>query len=565
MEAQNKFHLYGRDVCFPQALFEFYGLREEFGVAARQQREWFLKQFDGYLDNPDSFLEDDGEFLRRAMTAVGEWGVEALTKHGHYDSTASTLVNAVYRPIGVRWYSLCKEVENAFVGIDAQVDEEAFDRELRKKTRSRAHGYDYYNLGRRAGSHMAAGAINLTTGAAHSMANAIGNALTRSGAQQAKQDELKAERETADDIIKDALLDIFDEVCGILGLSAPGLTEAEDARVDNLLRMPQQEATDTALSMLPKVPQDIRIYRFLLKQYKDPDGTLHRIAGQFHVKIDGLCREILDGVYAGLPVDTLEQTRESIETYRRELADYGLETDANLDSLLAREQQLFDAACTFHGTRYDSIEECEAAQKKFAADKQNIDALAPEIDAEIDKLVLQYTPESRDAAKAVHDALERQYAGLARTPKMLLLKQFLFVYARCEKAVEEADKSKATPMMRNIVAALCAAMIVLNVLNPLVLVARWILAIACGGFLWWQMEGLTDQKAGAKARAVLDSGAMFRPLETLVYTGKENYSLEHEDKAPDPEIQKDHRTAALAGLAAAVLIGAVCPMIAGLL
>ena len=132
MEAQNKFHLYGRDVCFPQALFEFYGLREEFGVAARQQREWFLKQFDGYLDNPDSFLEDDGEFLRRAMTAVGEWGVEALTKHGHYDSTASTLVNAVYRPIGVRWYSLCKEVENAFAGIDAQVDEEAFDRELRK-------------------------------------------------------------------------------------------------------------------------------------------------------------------------------------------------------------------------------------------------------------------------------------------------------------------------------------------------------------------------------------------------------------------------------------------------
>lgn len=228
-------------------------------------------------------------------------------------------------------------------------------------------------------------------------------------------------------------------------------------------------------------------------------------------------------------------------------------------------KRCYDAACTFHGTRYDSIEECEAAQKRFETEKGNIDALAPVIDSEIDKLVLKYTPKSRDAAKEVHNALERRYAGLARTPKMLALKQFLFTYAQCEKDVEAANKSKATPLKRNIAAALCAAMIVLNVLNPFTAVVRWIVAIACGGFLWWQMDGLTDQKVGARARTVLDSGAVFHPRDTLVYTGTQNYSLTHEDKAPDAEIQKERRTEILEGLGAIVLIGAVCPLIAELL
>lgn len=561
MALQSKFHLYGRDILFTQERLALYELKLEFQSVAQEQQDWFRNTFEEYLNTPDEFPQKSTDMLRNVVMGAAHWGASALTKRGYYDSTMWTLTETVYKRFESRMLSMQEVMETYFAEADQQAAHAAHQREMRKTFRRRAYGTYSSNVTKR----MKAGMVNLTTGALHSAVNAAGNLSSELDAKDLKRQNMEAAFPTAERIVRDALNAVFHEVCLQLNLNDAGLSNAEDSRVHNLSRMPEQEAKSTALALLQKEPGDNRIYRFLLKQYKDPDGTLNQIAEQFQVDIDPMRRECLDSIYAELPTGNLDEVRKSIEKYRRALADYNLETDANLDKLLACEQQLYDAACTFHGTRYDSIEECEAAQKRFETEKGNIDALAPVIDSEIDKLVLKYTPESRDAAKEVHNALERRYAGLARTPKMLALKQFLFTYAQCEKDVEAANKSKATPLKRNIAAALCAAMIVLNVLNPFTAVVRWIVAIACGGFLWWQMDGLTDQKVGARARTVLDSGAVFHPRDTLVYTGTQNYSLTHEDKAPDAEIQKERRTEILEGLGAIVLIGAVCPLIAELL
>lgn len=555
MEMRSTFHLYSQDITFTQEQLLYYKLKREFSPVARQQHQWYLKTFDGYTTDLEKYLQNGESIFRQALDPVCKWGIDTLAAYGYYDETEATLKNKVYEQIKDELDDVKAMLSDLKEDLEQQAADRAHHRQLRKQYRKKAYGTYYLS------SKMKAGTINFATGTAHSIANALGNAGDSLQVMSEKNEGMKQMRPVLEELVQDAISDVFYFVCEKLKASTPIFTNEEEARLENLARMPKETATKVAFELLQKNPEEEKLYSYFLKTYKDPDGTLQALATQFDVDLDNTRKELLDAVYKELSIETLEETRASIEAYKKELAQYAQTEDDNLKRLYEVEKKQFDAARTFHGTLYDTIEERQAAEARYEEEKENIDLIAPHIDAEIEKLTLMYTPESFEAAKATHDMLEKRYAGLARTEKMLQLKQFLYVYTECQNNITKANENKASQKKMIIAAALCAFWFVLNIFNSPASLIRWGLAIGFGIFLWSQMNGLVLKKQGAAAQTILESGTTFQPRDTLQYTGKENYSLEHTDNAPDPQIKKEKNLALWIPVAAVLLTGFIAPLL----
>lgn len=561
MVTEKTFPLYGKTVTFTEQQMLYYELKDGFTPLAQKQYRWYMTAFDNYGSKLEQYISECDTLFNRALQPVCEWGIKSLSSHGNYDYTVASLTKKLYEEVKDGFEEIKDHLEEVGSALDEEAAERANYREVRKKYRDKAYGSYHYNLIRRAASSAAAGAANLASGTAHSVANAIGNAGDKLQVLDQKGEQMKKVRPMVQEIVMAAISDVLVLVCESLEAEEPVLSDVEEARLENLSMMPKEVAEKEAFYLLGEDPGEQRIYEYFLKTHKDPNGELDSIAKHFFVDLSKQRKNLLDAVYKTLSSETLEQARTSIEIYKNELAQYGQTEDDNLKLLLAAEKKLFDEARTFHGTLYDTIEERQMAEKRFEQEKENIDALSPQIDAEIDKLTLMYTPESFEAAKTVHDALEKRYAGLARTAKMLQLKQYLYVYSQSEKAVEAAEKSKASKMKLAVAAVLCGILIVWNVLVPLGTLMRWGLAIASGIFLWIQLHGLMLKKQGGHARMLLESGGMFQQRDTLEYIGKENYSLEHKENAPDPKTKQEKAFVTLAVAASIVLIGFVSPLL----
>ena len=134
--------------------------------------------------------------------------------------------------------------------LEQQAADRAHHRQLRKQYRKKAYGTYYLS------SKMKAGTINFATGTAHSIANALGNAGDSLQVMSEKNEGMKQMRPVLEELVQDAISDVFYFVCEKLKASTPMFTNEEEARLENLARMPKETATKVAFELLQKNPEE---------------------------------------------------------------------------------------------------------------------------------------------------------------------------------------------------------------------------------------------------------------------------------------------------------------------
>ncbi|MCL1605290.1 zinc-ribbon domain-containing protein [Phascolarctobacterium sp. ET69] len=143
-----------------------------------------LEEYGGVV----GFVREDGEYfgvymVKELLKAL----VEGLIKEGgYYSLNYKTILDENRQFLFHDWEVLCREIKEQNQEIDDWVQSEKDRRKFRKETRGRLVGGGFGLKGAAVGIAKA-GAVNLTTGAAHSLFNMVGNMMTSNDASNMKR------------------------------------------------------------------------------------------------------------------------------------------------------------------------------------------------------------------------------------------------------------------------------------------------------------------------------------------------------------------------------------------
>lgn len=206
---EKTFPLYGKTVTFTEQQMLYYELKDGFTPLAQKQYRWYMTAFDNYGSKLEQYISECDTLFNRALQPVCEWGIKSLSSHGNYDYTVASLTKKLYEEVKDGFEEIKDHLEEVGSALDEEAAERANYREVRKKYRDKAYGSYHYNLIRRAASSAAAGAANLASGTAHSVANAIGNAGDKLQVLDQKGEQMKKVRPMVQEIVMAAISDVL--------------------------------------------------------------------------------------------------------------------------------------------------------------------------------------------------------------------------------------------------------------------------------------------------------------------------------------------------------------------
>ena len=224
--------------------------------------------------------------------------LDMLIKAGHYDINKSETISRYGEDVFGPWMKLEDTVEEMLSESDQRIAQSEEYRAIRKASRGRAVGGGF-GLKGAVGGMVTAGAFNALSGLAHSGANAIGNARTRSK----ERDRLNQLYESP--LIIDCIQEVFDESFRGMAwvfLTYPdrplpyigtveNLSRAEALR-ENFEKIPAEKQPEMAALILSLAPAVKDTYQLLLTHYQDPEGILGRLAKA--VGMENTYRELVE-------------------------------------------------------------------------------------------------------------------------------------------------------------------------------------------------------------------------------------------------------------------------------
>lgn len=188
------------------------------------------------------------------------------------------------------WDAAIGSIYEEYCAINEEADNEKLNREIRKESRSRMTGMGF-GLSGAIEAQMKAGAYNMATGAAHSIFNAVGNAMTDS----ARSDRLKAlyeSDETRRILIRgmyDAIQQLkFDTIalCNIEYLyNRQGIAKVNTV-LENISHgaVPESRLDSVITDLLLDDPFNENIYRLCMERFGDHNYELSLLARFFDME-----------------------------------------------------------------------------------------------------------------------------------------------------------------------------------------------------------------------------------------------------------------------------------------
>ncbi len=225
----------------------------------------------------------------------------------------------------ISWEDEFDAVDSKYREIVMTSEEEKAYREERKDSRGRWQGGGF-GVGGAISGAMKAGAMNMTTGAAHKVFNSVGNMITTANANSAK-DKLFKDESTLDDLAIGVMANVFvihyavidalrDNNVSSIGMYPSNEDEVKAKSLLNNLNkglIPSEKRKDIIEEIIYKNPYNKDIYLYLLKNYGDKDNGLTEITTFLSADINDDKENILEEYYDDLPKDTEEATLNSIE------------------------------------------------------------------------------------------------------------------------------------------------------------------------------------------------------------------------------------------------------------
>lgn len=310
MDEEITFRIAGAVLSYPADMGPYMACRDKGTQLAADTSLAFIAQYRQW-GSLRRFCAEGFDWGRLAIARAVKDAVQCAVDAGRYDinETAFTALDTeglLIRP----WQEAFQQVYDRFVDFETEKLGEAERRRIRKEMRGRFLGGGF-GLDAAIWASLEAGAVNLVTGAAHSVFNALGNLVTSmriSGKESAVYEDpetLRALERALSRCVQDAFFRILP--MRALGLSPTRAPREDFARaaaiMDNIVhgRIPPDKETEPLLTVLRTMPADPRTYRALrphLTAYEDVK-TLYEMANFFRIPQSLLARRAVNSAIDG--------------------------------------------------------------------------------------------------------------------------------------------------------------------------------------------------------------------------------------------------------------------------
>lgn len=310
MDEEITFRIAGTVLSYPADMAPYMQYRGRGTRAAMDTSLDFIEQYRQW-GSLRRFCAEGFDWGRLAIARAVRDAVQCAVDAGRYDinETAFTALDTeglLIRP----WQEAFQQVYDRFVDLETEKLSEAERRRIRKELRDRFTGGGF-GLDAAIWASLEAGAVNLVTGAAHSVFNALGNLVTSvriSGKESAIYDDpetLRTLQRALARCVDTAFSRILPmRVLGLVPTRAPREDFARAAAImDNIVhgRIPQEKEMEPLLAVLRTMPADPRTYRALrphLTSYEDVKA-LADMANFFLIPQTLLARRAADSAVNG--------------------------------------------------------------------------------------------------------------------------------------------------------------------------------------------------------------------------------------------------------------------------
>lgn len=294
--------LMGRQVQFPQSIEFYIGLREDFQALAAELSSDFFTQFYSTYRSMDQFIQQFPKDFPPLFAQATDLMNTILSKMGIFGVTENELSQYTDKYC-CHTFQVLQEIRVQYQQILNEQESMREYREARKDSRGRVIGGGFGLRGAAKGI-ITAGAINATTGAFHSLGNAIGNMGSAVSASSAKDRLFRSgiSRQLALAIQEDLLgvhYASLDLIAARTGENIIRFTKKDQAQAEKIFNdleqrriSPDQEA-DAVLQMLITFPFDRDYYKLAVRLFPDRLEELRSFADFFEHNIDQLYSEVM--------------------------------------------------------------------------------------------------------------------------------------------------------------------------------------------------------------------------------------------------------------------------------
>lgn len=240
-----------------------------------------LEEYGGVVD----FIRENGEYfgvymVQELLKAL----VDGLIKEGgYYSLNYKTILDENRHFLFHDWEVLCRDIKKQNQDIDDWVQSEKDRRALRKETRGKLVGGGFGLKGAAVGIAKA-GAVNLTTGAAHSLFNMVGNMMTSNDASNMRKKLYANAKVKLVEEIKSTVLclsAVIEPYISRTDYNSSSIEDMNEKIERNLIAQP--DIIPILIANLRKNPFVSSTYRLLLKNMPENEFDIVAMARIFKV------------------------------------------------------------------------------------------------------------------------------------------------------------------------------------------------------------------------------------------------------------------------------------------
>ena len=361
----SSYTLLGQTVTFSDSEERFCSLQFfswKVGTQAREEFEkWYAQQgsitavLNQYPDKVEELVK------KYALNTL----YDSLTEVGIYDISKATYIDrcVTISNIAIDTYDETIECYNSIID---QLEAEIEYRELRKACRTEVIGGGF-GLGGAIKGIVTAGAINATTGAAHSIANSIGNAGSEDDANrrkaqlfnQSKENFCRGITSSVGDSVFEHLLLVNEHIADYY------VTAFDRGKGEGLLESAKKVADkrrELLIDSFKNCPWLYSLYEYIIEEYPEERKSLLPIAQRFSVDLSGKIEEIISREYTDAATKNEEEAQKARQRILAIMEELGVEES---DTLTELEYDCLDRLC---GNIYSLSEvECNELLQKINA------------------------------------------------------------------------------------------------------------------------------------------------------------------------------------------------------
>ena len=334
----------------------------------------FYEKYDGLDDFSKYGLAGGKKIIQEAVGDTIQLCVDAKI----YDIDEESFMKKYSRFCLSPWEDAFEEINDKYMEIVLKTEELDEYRSQRKASRARIIGGGFGFEGAMKGM-VAAGAINLATGAVHGAFNLLGKGIDMIGNSMKKSSIFESHDTKAllDLGIWNSIYNIHYAVCDIFDISGIPNEARDKAAVlfRNIGRMPKEEVPKNIVEIISLNPYHSEVYAYWVENYGDSMGQLQEITDTFGIDLENIKNSLMEKEFSNIDLTTEESALEAKTKLQIAISKYGIQ---NSDLMKGIEEKLaaFDEkARTVEGklfaTREDAIEAAKELERIVVLMKQS--------------------------------------------------------------------------------------------------------------------------------------------------------------------------------------------------